>query len=302
MPASGTLSISLTAAVVPAGTPNWAIDAGGTGATLSSATDTNVTVQNIANTGTITLTVTATGTPSSTLIITVVEASASGGLVSIFFGNGTGDTSFANDRLTITGGGAGGIGTNATGNFHLLYVDTPIPIAYYDAEVDIVVANSSLGVSDGNSVMGFAIIRGDPATQTRGNITYYLLAHRSAFPSQPNTMRKSGTGTHNIGSALSGSSNLSGATIQTLGFRRATNVWRPEQIQIVDGGAPVSAINTNEVGFTNGDDVYIGLMVASNTTAVSTLVISGLRYKTSATGDWIVVDLNQSITTKPATQ
>jgi uncharacterized protein YjdB len=96
-------------------------------------------------------------------------------LVKKAFGTGTGNAVYTSGKLTVTGTGAIASGTPA--GFYIVYVNKPISGDVFDAEVDILLGESSFGIAHNNTKVGLIAIKGDPATHTTASIVYYLNAH-----------------------------------------------------------------------------------------------------------------------------
>ncbi|MDR2542631.1 MAG: hypothetical protein LBC80_04180 [Treponema sp.] len=222
------------------------------------------------------------------------------GLARRFFGNATGNYEFKDGRLIITGAmstGTGGMTTTAR-NYHLVYVTKPVKAsAAYAVEVDIVMPGGTAPVSNifdhANSLIGLAAIKGNPATQTADQLGYWLLAHRSLTAAPPR-MRKPAGANHNNGSN-SGFTAPPAATInQTWGILRSS-ATAATFTQKLDSGNVASQNDTNAI-FVDTDDVYFGLIVSSNSTTPSTLVITALRVRFEGDDHYTNIDLSQTIT------
>jgi len=196
----------------------------------------------------------------------------------MFGTNATGSTSFSGGNLTIRGGGAAGIGTSNEGTFHLVYVDTALKGDFYEAEVDIVMASSSLSNANNASNLGLAVIKGNPANLTPLSMGYFYNAFRASttLNAAPLGMRKPSGGDHNNGGAISGTWSL--GTITTLGLVRKNERSATASFKI-DGGNTNTRDDDNRDIFVDADDVYVGLIVASQTATESVMVINALRVK-----------------------
>ena len=290
----------------------WEVESG-TSATITAGDDT-ATAEITASasvTGSTVIKVTAskTGFTSTSKEITVNVGAApppGPGLARIVWGT-QGTTSYAGGKLTIKGDGA--LPAALLGlKYHLVYVKVPTTGAIYDAEVDIVVGESSTAQNTSNNTMyGLMVMKGDPATKTTAQLGYYLNANRNNGPAAPQSMRKPTNEAHNNGGAFGTAPGT--ATIQTLGILRQ-NGRKATYTQKLDAAATTietdGTANRDIIADTD-DDVYIGLLVSSNSTALTTMTISALRIKyptsvySAAAGDpvdangYYVIDLSQTI-------
>jgi len=203
----------------------------------------------------------------------------------------TGTTNFANGELTITGNGVLSTSVHA---YHLVYVTKPARGDFYDAEVDILLSKSSITAANNNSKIGLIAIKGDPATQTAASLQYWMIAHLNTLTSVPQRMRKTSTGGNNNGSGSGLTAPTASTLVETLGLKR-NSATVCTFTQKLDSGSQVSTSDDNAI-FSDADDVYIGLLVSSNTAASpSTMVISALRIKFPGDVNYTVIDLSQTI-------
>lgn len=286
--------LTLAASVLPSGAPQ--------GVTWTSS---NTAVATIAANGAVTslstgiTTIRATSTEDSaifgeiTLTVDPAAPPPPPGLFHRVLNHGTSGTAsgpmptYSSGALTIIGGGPA-YSSNLKGN--LVWWSVPLPVATFEAEIDLDIPNSSFGSAHNNSYIAIVALGNSPHTTAANALAGRFSGTRNNFAAgERGNIRTGGVERGAFGSLEN--------EVTTFGLRaQAANILRPAAYLRSNTVPEVANTAGNDVAnFSASGNAWVGIYVSSNGNTQSTARITGFRVRATSADSWTNVPLDGTI-------